>query len=235
MGDSSESEAFEVDDEFAFLGRTFAEYRRMFDLDVGSLQGRDVLDCPGGPGSFTAVAAELADSVTAVDPEYGPTATDLEPLCRRSVADNVEQLYEKRDLFVWDYYGDVETRGRYQRPAAERFLADYATHPERYVASALPDLPFADDAFDLTLSANLLFLYDDRLEEGFHHKAMAELSRVTDGEVRVFTLASLDRERSEFVEPVVERLRADGHGVEFREVPYEFQPGATEMLVVEAG
>jgi hypothetical protein len=118
---------------------------------------------------------------------------------------------------------------------AERFLADYATHPERYVASALPDLPFADDAFDLTLSANLLFLYDDRLEEGFHHEAMAELSRVTDGEVRVFTLASLDRERSEFVEPVVERLRADGHGVEFREVPYEFQPGATEMLVVEAG
>jgi len=111
------------------------------------------------------------------------------------------------------------------------------TRPTRNDTSppALPDLPFADDAFDLTLSANLLFLYDDRLEEGFHHEAMAELSRVTDGEVRVFTLASLDRERSEFVEPVVERLRADGHGVEFREVPYEFQPGATEMLVVEAG
>jgi len=50
MGDSSESGAFEVDDEFAFLGRTFAEYRRMFDLDVGSLQGRDVLDCPGDRG-----------------------------------------------------------------------------------------------------------------------------------------------------------------------------------------
>ncbi|SFR91832.1 hypothetical protein SAMN05216559_0974 [Halomicrobium zhouii] len=235
MADASESEAFEVDEEFAFLGRTFAEYRRMFDLDVDSLQGRDVLDCPGGPGSFTAVAAEIANSVTAVDPEYGPPASNLEPLCRRSVRENVDQLREKRDLFVWHHYGDVETRGRYQRAAAERFLADYANHPERYRTSALPDLPFADDAFDLTLSANLLFLYDDRLDEGFHHDAMAELTRVTDGEVRVFTLASLDRTRSELVDPVVKRLRADGYGVEFREVPYEFQPGATEMLVVHAG
>lgn len=235
MPEVSDPEMFEVDDDFAFLGRTFAEYRRMFDLSVESLRGKAVLDCPGGPGSFTAVAAEIADSVTAVDPVYGPPSNELESLCRRSVAENVTQLGEKSDLFVWDYYPDVQTRGRYQRAAAERFLADYQHHPGRYFDSALPDLPFADDAFDLTLSANFLFLYDDRLDESFHHDAMAELLRVTSGEIRVFTLASLDRMRSDYVAPVVERLRAEGYGVEFREVPYEFQPGATEMLVVDAG
>jgi hypothetical protein len=45
----------------------------------------------------------------------------------------------------------------------------------------------------------------------------------------VFTL---DRGRSAYVAPVVESLRADGLTVEFRDVPHEFQPGATGMLVV---
>lgn len=121
--------AFDVDDEFAFLGRTFAEYRRMFDLDAVLLRGKSILDCPGGPASFSAVAAEIADSVTAVDPVYGPPASELESLCRRSVRENVAQLREKSDLFVWDYDPDVETRGRYQRAAMERFLAEYAHHP----------------------------------------------------------------------------------------------------------
>lgn len=235
MTDSSDRGTFEVDDDFAFLGRTFAEYRRMFDLSVESLQGKRVLDCPGGPGAFTAVANELADSVTAVDPVYGPPADELESRCRRSVEENVEQLREKADLFVWDFFEDVETRGRYQRAAAERFLADYAHNPDRYVETGLPELPFGDDQFDLTLSANFLFLYDDRLDEAFHAASMQELCRVTDGEVRLFTLVSLDRSRSRYVEPVVERLQEDGFDCRFEPVPYEFQPGATEMLVVNTG
>ena len=125
------------------------------------------------------------------------------------------------------------TRRQYLRAAAERFLADYATHPERYVAGGLPDLPFEADSADLALVANLLFVYDDRLDREFHAAALRELARVAREEVRVFPLASLDRTRSAFVDPVTETLRADGHSVEFRPVPYEFQPGATEMLVVE--
>ena len=86
---------------------------------------------------------------------------------------------------------------------------------------------------DLALVANLLFVYDDRLDREFHAAALRELARVAREEARVFPLASLDRTRSAFVDPVTETLRADGHAVSFREVPYEFQPGATEMLVVE--
>ncbi|ELZ20290.1 hypothetical protein C475_20992 [Halosimplex carlsbadense 2-9-1] len=226
-------EMFEVEADFLTIGRTFAEYRRMFDLRVEDIAGREVLDCGGGAGAFTATAAELADGAVAVDPLYGPATAELEPRLDEAIAYNLDQLREKRDLFVWDFYGDAETRGRYLRAAAERFLADYATHPGRYVAGVLPDIPLADDSVDLALAANLLFVYDDRLDRAFHEAALRDLVRVAREEVRVFPLHSLDRTRSSFVEPVADALRAEGHAVEFREVPYEFQPGATETLVVE--
>ena len=227
------NEEFEVADGFLTIGRTFAEYRRMLDLTAADFDGTEIVDCGGGAGAFTATAAELADRVVAVDPLYGPPPDALKPELDAAIEYNVGQLREKRDLFVWDFYGDVGTRRQYLRAAAERFLADYATHPERYVAGGLPDLPFEADGADLALVANLLFVYDDRLDREFHASALRGLTRVAREEVRVFPLASLDRTRSAFVEPVTEALRADGHGVECRAVPYEFQPGATEMLVVE--
>lgn len=226
-------DAFEVEDDFLLVGRTFAEYLAMFGLSAADLVGRRVLDCGGGAGAFAAVAATLADAALAVDPVYGPPADELEADCADAVRRNVSQLREKRDLFVWDRYGDPGTRGRYQRAAYERFLADYAANPGRYVSGALADLPLRANAVDLALSANLLFLYDDRLDRAFHRESIRELARVAAEEIRVFPLHSLDRERSAYVDPVVERLRADGLAVELRPVPYEFQPDATEALVVE--
>lgn len=223
------SETFEVDREFLFVGRTFEEYLALFGLDRTDLEG-PILDCPGGPSSFTAVASALGADVCAVDPMYEQSLEALERECRESIERNVDQLREKRDLFVWDYYGDVATRGRYLRAAAERFLTDYARHPDRYLAAGLPDLPFADDAFELTLSGNLLFLYDDRLDRAFHEAALRELLRVTGDEVRVFPLASLDRTRSAYVEDLVETLRSEGVSATIETVDYEFQPGATEVL-----
>ncbi|AEM57900.1 S-adenosylmethionine (SAM)-dependent methyltransferase [Haloarcula hispanica N601] len=226
------ADAFEVQEEFRFLGRTFAEYCRLFGLDPSSLGGHSVLDCPGGPGSFTAVASTLANSVVAVDPMYGRTVTDLQTICHDAVEQTVAQLQAQREAFVWSEYGNPATRGRYLRAAAERFLADYARHPGRYVQAGLPELPFESDAFDIVLSANLLFLYDDRLDEQFHADAMLELARVARTEVRVFPLHSLDGSRSAFVDPVRNRVEDAGLTTRFESVPYEFQPGATEALVV---
>jgi hypothetical protein len=226
-------ETFEVDREFLFIGRTFEEYLALFGLDRTDLEG-PILDCPGGPSSFTAVASAVGNDVRAVDPMYERSLDALEQECQESIERNVAQLREKRDLFVWDYYGDVETRGRYLRAAAERFLTDYARHPDRYLAAGLPDLPFADDTFELTLSGNLLFVYDDRLDRAFHEAAIRELLRVTAGEVRIFPLASLDRTRSDYVDAVVAAARAAGATAAFRTVDYEFQPGATEVLRLDA-
>jgi len=222
-------EKFTVGEEFRFQGRTFEEYRHLFDLD--GVPG-NVLDCPGGPSSFTAVSRAAGAKAYAVDPMYGRSGDELEEICQRAIERTADQLGEKRDVFVWDYYGDVETRCRYLWAAAERFLADYARKPGLYVEAALPDLPFVSDAFDLVCSANLLFLYDDRLDLSFHRESLDELARVAREEVRVFPLASLDPDRSEYVQSSIEELRKEGHTVEFREVPYEFQPGVTEMLVV---
>lgn len=227
MGDTE----FEVEESFRFQGRTFEEYRRLFDLDPSSLSG-SVLDCPGGPSAFTAVARSIGVEVYAVDPQYARSVSAMAADCEAAVEDTREQLREKRDQFVWDHYESVDTRCRYLRAAGERFLADYADNPSRYVAAALPDLPFENDAFDRVLSAHLLFLFDDRLDLAFHRSSLAELARVASDDVRVFPLASLDMTRSEFVAPVVDDLRERGHSVEFREVPYEFLPGVTEMLVV---
>lgn len=227
-------DGFEVGEDFRFHGRTFEEYRRMFGLSPDDLAGRRLLDCGGASSSFSAVAAWLAEGTTAVDPMYDRPLADLEVICEEAIAHSVDQLREKRDAFVWDYYGDVDTRERYLRAAAERFLADFAHDPGRYVPAALPDLPFESRAFDLALSGNLCFLYDDRLDLNFHVAAILELVRVAE-EVRVFPLVSLDVTRSAYVDPVVESLRDAGHAVSTRDVDYEFQPGATAMLVVESG
>ncbi|WP_226012268.1 class I SAM-dependent methyltransferase [Halomicrobium salinisoli] len=227
------SDRFEVDREFLFLGRTFEEYLDLFELTVDDVTDGPILDCPGGPSSFTALASALGTETTAVDPMYDRSLDELEAECSESIERNMAQVREKRDLFEFDYYGGVEGRGRFLRAAAERFLSDYERNPDRYVSASLPSLPFADDAFALTLSANLLFLYDDRLDEAFHVDAARELARVTGGELRVFPLASLALERSGLVDPVADALREDGHGVEFVPVDYDLRPTAEEMLVVD--
>lgn len=223
---------FEVDREFLFLGRTFEEYLDLFELERSDLAAGPVLDCPGGPSSFTAVASALGTSVTAVDPAYDLSVAELEDECTDSIERNMAQVRQKRDRFEFDYYGGVDVRERFLRAAAERFLSDVARNPGRYVPASLPDLPFEDDAFALTLSGNLLFLYDDRLDESFHVAAARELARVTDGELRVFPLASLDLARSGLVEPVADALRRDGHDVAFEPVAYDLRPSAEAMLVV---
>jgi len=224
---------FAVSEQFRFIGRTFTEYRWLFDLDRSDLAGQSVLDCAAGPASFTATASQIGAEVLAVDPAYGQSVEALEDTCQEAVEKTLAQLQEKTDLFVWECYGDVETRGRHLRSAYERFLADYSRHPGRYIPAALPDLPFDADQFDLALSANFLFLYDDRLDLDFHLDSLRELARVA-GEVRLFPLASLDAERSEYVYPVVDTLRDEGFSASFQRVPYEFQPGVTEMLVVSS-
>lgn len=104
--------------------------------------------------------------------------------------------------------------------------------PRRYVAGALPRVPFGSNSFPLVLSANFLFLYSDRLGFEFYARALRELARVSADEVRVFPLAALDADRSPHLRGVVAALREDGLAVESVPVHYEFQPGATEMLVL---
>lgn len=220
-------DAFEVESGYLLIGRTAEEYAAMFGLN--EIQG-PVLDCGAGVGSFVAETREKGIDVVGIDPAYARSRAALAERARADRAANVAQLRAKPDLFEWSFYDDLETRAGYLERASQRFLADYPAEP--YVAGALPELPVHDDAVRLALSANLLFLYDDRLSLEFHTAALRELCRVA-SEVRIFPLASLDRTRSAHVEPCLKRLQAAGYDARLVEVDYEFQPGATTALVVD--
>ncbi len=82
------------------------------------------------------------------------------------------------------------------------------------------------------LSAHLLFLYGDRFDYEFHLEALRELARVAADEVRIFPLQGLDAQPYDRLEDVITTLEAEGYHPEIVPVPFEFQRGSTEMLVL---
>jgi len=222
---------YEIDD-FAFIGRTFTEYRRMFDLDPGRWVGNRVLDCPAGPCSFISEAQDRGIDACGVDTMYDRSPAVLSEICTADIETAMAALEGIEDLYVWEFYDDVSELAAYRELAASRFLRDYTHNGERYVAADLPTTPFGEDEFNLVLSAHFLFLYDDRLSRQFHLETAKELSRIS-RQLRIFPLHGFDAEQSDLVGDVVERLRSAGHTAEIRSVPFEFQQGGDEMLVVE--
>lgn len=210
--------------------RSYEEYVAFFGLDEQSLAGR-VLDCCAGASGFAAELATRVGEVTAVDPAYAD-ATVLLQQAARARRDG-EAIIDCNDgRFVWGWYGSQERRRVLREAALDAFSADFHRSPQRYVAGALPHLPFATGAFDLALCSHLLFTWSDVLDERWHERALLELLRVAT-EVRVFPVVLKGTGAPvPFLPSLVERLRGAGHVVETVEVPYEFQVGARHVLRV---
>jgi hypothetical protein len=106
------------------------------------------------------------------------------------------------------------------------------TSPSRYIAGQLPRLPLRDGAADLVLCSHLLFTWSDVLDREWHRAAILELARVG-REVRIFPLVVQGSgDAVEWLPQLCDELRGTGLRVERREVQYEFQVGANQMLVV---
>lgn len=206
----------------------------MFDLEVGSIEERTILDCPSGADSFVATAHELGASVTGVDVMYAHTPQELNRRCQSDYERVAEQLAEKSDLFNWGFYGDVEGRKQLLNKAYETFVNDYTEGRKqgRYIYAELPKLPFESNSFSLVLSAHFLFLYSDRLDYDFHLETLRELIRVASEQVRIFPVVGLDTEKYDRLDGIIHELTEDGHTIDLVEVPFEFQQGADEMLVI---
>ncbi len=118
--------------------------------------------------------------------------------------------------------------------AMETFLTDFEMGKQegRYIAGELPSLPFKSGQFDIALSSHFLFLYSAHLSAEFHLQALQEMLRVAH-EVRVFPLLALDGAPSPHLDFVSKYLENHGFGVEVKRVPYEFQRGGNEMLVIK--
>jgi hypothetical protein len=213
-------------------GRSLGEYRRMFALTDADLRGR-VLGCGDGPASFNAEATALGHAVVSCDPIYAFSGDEIRGRVEACRATIVEQARRSAHRFVWREFADPDALGRARLAAAGRFLADYEAGRAsgRYVAAALPHLPFADRQFDLCVCSHFLFLYADRLDLAFHLAAVRAMLRVA-GEVRVFPLLDLDGRPSPHVAPVCAALEADGWEVAVTRVPYEFQRGGDHMMVM---
>jgi SAM-dependent methyltransferase len=210
--------------------RSFEEYQAFFALTPDDLTGR-VLDCSAGASGFAAVANARGGQVTAVDPAYGRPA-ELLSTVEASAAGGAAILADHEERFVWTWYGTPERRAALRADASAAFLADLRARPGTYVPGALPRLPFADDAFDLALCSHLLFTWSDVLDEEWHDQALLELLRVAP-HTRVFPLVVQGSgEPGPFLPGLLERLRGRGHRVEVVGVPYEFQRGADQMLIL---
>lgn len=209
-------------------GRRYGEYAAFFALrgDEGS-----ILDCGAGPSSFAAEAHQQGLDVIALDPLYVCDGEAIRARFEATCAPMMAGLRAARHRFVWSRYASPENIESLRREALSRFLQDYETGRTagRYIAASLPELPLADQQFDLALVSHFLFLYGDTLSAAFHIAALEELLRVA-GEVRVFPLLNLDGGPSSHLPVVIAHFARRHVKAELVPVDFEFQRGATRML-----
>lgn len=220
-------------DEIVPWGRSFEEYCRMFDLSVETLPD-SILDCGGGPSSFSAVASQHGVRAVSVDPLYQFSPETIQKRINEVTPDMLQLMHEERQRFELDRYDSPEEVVEARRRAMRLFLEDYQAKHERdrYITGTVMDLDFSDHEFQLALSSHFLLLYDEKLSLDDHLRAVREAARVA-GELRVFPLRNVEGKQSRVLPDLLEVLGDEGFQLEIQEVPYEFQSGAHEMLVIE--
>jgi hypothetical protein len=215
-------------------GRSFDEYRRMFALSEDDLRGR-VLGCADGPASFNAEATRRGAHVVSCDPLYQFTAEEIRSRVDATREEVLAQTRANADTFVWSSIRSVDELASVRTAAMNAFLGDFtAADRGRYVAAALPSLPFSNRAFDLAVVSHFLFLYSDHFDAAFHVDSIIELCRVA-REVRVFPVIALAGHRSQYVDVVADSLAARAARVSIEIVPYEFRRGDNQMMRVISG
>lgn len=212
--------------------RSSAEYRAMFDLTDAGLSRR-ILDCPSGGAAFTGEVCDHGGDVTACDIAYfDRTPDELGALAIAEARRGSAYVSAHREQYRWAFFTDPGDHQRSRTASAQRFAVDVRRRPHRYVAGALPQLPFDDCSFDLTLSSHLLFSYAEDLDYAFHLAAIRELMRVTRHEVRIFPLTALGSSQPyPRLNELISELRSHGIAGNIVESSYEFQAGGNRMLV----
>ncbi len=202
----------------------------MFQLTEADLS-RGILDCGGGPASFTAEATAAGARVVAIDPIYAFSGAEIRARFEAITDSMLAQIRATPDDWSWTFHRDPDDLLANRRKALDLFLADYdqGLRAKRYLIGELPSLPFENKAFGLALSSHLLFLYSEHLSLDFHIAALRELCRVA-SEVRVFPLLTLARKPSPHLDAARAALQDDDWSSEIVKVDYGLQKGGNEML-----
>ena len=213
-------------------GRSFDEYRQMFRLSDEDLQRR-IVGCADGPASFNAGMNRRGHRVVSCDPLYRFDVAQIRARVDAAYPEMLARTAREPHRFVWNVIRSPEMLGEVRMAAMNDFLADYEPGRRcgRYVAAALPHLPFHDGSFDLALCSHFLFLYSDELSTEDHLLAALELCRVA-SEVRVFPVLDMQGEPSRHVPPIMAALARRGLRPSLERVPYEFQRAGNQMLKI---
>lgn len=213
-------------------GRSFQEYRQMFNLSDRDL-GRSILGCGDGPAAFNSELTRRGGQVVSVDPLYRFSRSEISQRIQTTAAEVVEKTCQHRNDFVWQAIKSPEMLQDVRMAAMNQFLIDFEAGlaEGRYVDASLPDLPFETDRFDLALCSHFLFLYAAQFDASFHLAAIQEMLRVA-AEVRIFPVLELGNPVSRHLEPIMTTLSDQDWQVHIETVAYEFQRGGNQMLVV---
>ena len=218
----------------ALIGRTFDEYYRMFDLGNVSLKNETILDVASGVSSFCAEANAKGYNVIASDKIYMSSASDIGQKCARDLDTVIEQLPDIADLYVWDYFKDIQSLKAQRERAYKLFIQDFKEHgQERYVPVEYPVTDFGKGQFTISLMSHFLFLYEDRLDYDFHKRTILELLRITSKELRIFPIVNLKGQRSPLVESLMYDEDFERFPISIKNVGYEFMKNGNEMLVIK--
>jgi hypothetical protein len=215
-------------------GRSFSEYEKMFSLSSDDLT-KKILGCGDGPACFNAELSANGGNVISIDPIYQFSASQIQTRIEEVYPQIMDQMSKNKEDYIWKNIGNIKELGEVRMAAMRAFLNDYENAQEtgRYLNAELPTLPFENTEFDLALCSHYLFLYSDHVNQEQHVKSMKELCRVAI-EVRAYPLLSIGNNKmSPHLAPVMEALEEGGINVSLVPVKYEFQKGATEMLVAK--
>jgi hypothetical protein len=215
-------------------GRSFDEYREIFSLTEEDLK-KNILGCGDGPASFNAELTRQGGRVVSIDPIYQFDGRSLQKRISAVYDEVIPQMHENKDKYIWQRISSVEELGRIRMGAMQKFIADYESGKQagRYMHQELPALIFENQQFDLALCSHYLFLYSDHVSLDAHISSIKELCRVAK-EVRIYPLLALSGEISQHLKEVVSSLDKVGLASSLTEVNYQFQKGATQMLVVKS-
>jgi len=214
-------------------GRSLNEYKSMFSLTDSDLD-KKILGCGDGPASFNSELTESGGNVVSVDPVYQFNTLQIRSRIDEVYPRIMAEMKKNIDDYIWKDIVSIEALGKTRMSSMEAFLDDYETGKKlgRYIEASLPTLPFEDKAFDLALCSHYLFLYSEHVDEALHIDSMLELCRVAQ-EVRVYPLVSLDGSKSKHLDAVISSLENDGIDISFQPVEYQFQKGASDILVAK--
>ncbi len=212
------------------LGRSFDEYRLMFNLSKQDLD-KNIIGLGDGPASFNAEMHAMGKEVISIDPIYMFSAKDIQHKFEKVVNNIIEQVRNTPGDWTWTYHMSPEDLKQHRSEALTKFVADFERGKKdgRYQTGELPSLGFQDGTFEIALCSHFLFLYSEHYDYNFHKAAVYEMLRIAD-EVRIFPLLDLMLKRSPYVERLIEELQRDGFVVKIKKVPYEIQRGGNEMM-----